>query len=158
MQVKTIHFNPLSPCGLRPTYCSSMILATSIHATHMGCDHCAIINCFLRFYFNPCNPCELRLGLAISHVPHSTLQSMQPMRIATQFQWQQGYCLCSTSIHATHTGCDFGSTLLSRTVNFNPCNLCWLQNLWQNSTTSYTSLQSTQPVRVESDIKTYVWS
>ena len=130
-----LHFNPRTPCGVRPL--SSVFplprRAISIHAPHAGCDHAAFqspVKTFFRFQsthpmrgatskrryimyriinFNPRTPCGVRrrcLPDVQILPPHFNPRTPCGVRL------KRGYAhrlAMQISIHAPHAGCDFGS-------------------------------------------------
>ena len=101
------HFNPRTPCGVRPSARRSCIRMIHFNPRNpCGVRHRrALLLCFPQ-YFNPRTPCGVRLIslLTGSRTPES-FQSTHPMRGATSevVSRATGHAI---SIHAPHAGCD----------------------------------------------------
>ena len=123
------HFNPRTPCGVRPTrpYGLRFQLLISIHAPLAGCDyaccrvhrgrdisiHAPLAGCDPSFAFkfnglkdfNPRTPCGVRRHQERAFRRLGKFQSTHPLRGATVLA-AQAHDLTPISIHAPLAGCD----------------------------------------------------
>ena len=126
---KAPHFNPRTPCRVRPGQgsrsasprqfqsthpmrgattrrpSSRLPRAISIHAPHAGCDKSLRHRGNLLLYFNPRTPCGVRPAAFGTSCAGAAFQSTHPMRGATP-RAHYSKKTSEISIHAPHAGCD----------------------------------------------------
>ena len=80
-----LHFNPRTPCGVRPVNNGeiSAAEAISIHAPLAGCDSGVRLVDISKLYFNPRTPCGVRRGVENLANLGAVFQSTHPLRGAT---------------------------------------------------------------------------
>ena len=143
-----VHFNPRTPCGVRPAldanastphkfqsthplrgatyarilFCSK--IGISIHAPLAGCDVYATSPASRSTNFNPRTPCGVRHSRARRVRSQMQFQSTHPLRGATD-AFREEYEHIRISIHAPLAGCDAGARLrTARQAHFNPRTPC----------------------------------
>ena len=82
------HFNPRTPCGVRPhePISVSMVKMISIHAPLAGCDAAKLSKYWKYFDFNPRTPCGVRRDCGPLDSDPEEFQSTHPLRGATKFR------------------------------------------------------------------------
>ena len=106
--VRSIHFNPRTPCGVRLLWRgkSMLTLSISIHAPLAGCDHHFSGYVLFFLYFNPRTPCGVRLCAKLHLRLPCLFQSTHPLRGATSLCSGNPAASLFISIHAPLAGCD----------------------------------------------------
>ena len=104
------HFNPRTPCGVRPRGIlrDAAIPDISIHAPLAGCDDGICAAQEVGKDFNPRTPCGVRRRRTRQQGNGYQFQSTHPLRGATAKQRRNGTPR-AISIHAPLAGCDFGN-------------------------------------------------
>ena len=149
VQVSSGHFNPRTPCGVRPSATMARTntkafqsthplrgatlracweykdCSISIHAPLAGCDPPTRSTATTGTrYFNPRTPCGVRLRRSETPSPSRGFQSTHPLRGATGWSYRMPNEV-TISIHAPLAGCDLlRSDLLRRLDDFNPRTPC----------------------------------
>ena len=103
------HFNPRTPCGVRPALMLGMgvYFCISIHAPLAGCDLPGVVARGRSRDFNPRTPCGVRRQFPNGTLPTAaSFQSTHPSRGATPFGRTTERLHVAISIHAPLAGCD----------------------------------------------------
>ena len=166
------HFNPRTPCGVRPTQRNKPasvtvfqsthplrgataifldeagILFISIHAPLAGCDpHGARLLLQPQGHFNPRTPCGVRRATATVTPAAVEFQSTHPLRGATEIV-PGDLAVGDISIHAPLAGCDPDmSEKASQEINFNPRTPCGVRQKFCIIIILVNIFQSTHPLR-----------
>ena len=79
------HFNPRTPCGVRPEEPRSMADMLTFQSTHplRGATARYLVSFSIRRNFNPRTPCGVRHELNARHFLRNSFQSTHPLRGAT---------------------------------------------------------------------------
>ena len=143
------HFNPRTPCGVRPR----LLRATEIRF----------------FHFNPRTPCGVRrriprpqlaearfqsthplrgaTHIAVRRILHELFQSTHPLRGAT-LTIMQGDQYAIISIHAPLAGCDRAAQfVIGKRDDFNPRTPCGVRQMSCSGNSKSYQFQSTHPLR-----------
>ena len=146
-----VHFNPRTPCGVRPV-CQHAHAASSVfQSTHpmRGATKGSVSRASETYtHFNPRTPCGVRLMTSQQKIRLHIFQSTHPMRGAT-IPHLAVESVSGISIHAPHAGCDSMRTErreLTRS-DFNPRTPCGVRLVQFHAAIPVLPFQSTHPMR-----------
>ena len=120
------HFNPRTPCGVRPRGIlrDAAIPDISIHAPLAGCDDGICAAQEVGKDFNPRTPCGVRRRRTRQQGNGYQFQSTHPLRGATS-RFHDHHWHIYISIHAPLAGCDADERAnKAMAINFNPRTPC----------------------------------
>ena len=166
------HFNPRTPCGVRPEAAQRLPTAwsisihapragcdvighkpgaggvISIHAPRAGCDCSPTLETAPSSYFNPRTPCGVRPCPPTSPVGPNCISIHAPRAGCDRLPCMPPQSAAGISIHAPRAGCDPGERSHSGPhLYFNPRTPCGVRPCGLRGLTTRLLFQSTHPVR-----------
>ena len=148
-RANTRHFNPRTPCGVRPRCCARTAGRRYFNPrTPCGVRRTLLVHASANIHFNPRTPCGVRPPRAGSRCSPRGISIHAPLAGCDFFSFRSRRISSAISIHAPLAGCDLASQarIVARTISIH-APLAGCDRSCQCSLRRVRRFQSTHPLR-----------